>query len=112
MTKQAFKKIILIILDGFGLAPNGPGNAIALAGMPFLNSLIAQYPSFAIEASGLVVGLPWGKPGNSEVGPSAIGTGRVIIQDWARINADIKSGEFFKNPALLAASEHCKKHKS
>ncbi len=110
--KNAFKKIVLIILDGFGLAPASSQNPVSIAKMPFLNSLVATYKSFSVVASGLVVGLPWGKPGNSEVGHSAIGTGRVIIQDWARINADIKSGEFFKNKALLDAVAHVKKHKS
>lgn len=108
----SFKKIVLIIIDGFGLAQAGETNPVTLAKMPFLNSLIAQYPSFNIVASGLVVGLPWGKPGNSEVGHSAIGTGRIVIQDWARINADIKSGAFYQNPAFLAAAEHVKKHNS
>ncbi len=106
------KKVFLIILDGFGLAPASDSNPVTMAKMPYLNSLIAQYPSFAVEASGLVVGLPWGKPGNSEVGHSAIGTGRVIIQDWARINTEIKSGVFFENPALQQAIAHCRTHNS
>ena len=107
-----FKKVFLIILDGFGLAAPSKDNPVTVAGMDFLNSLIAKYQSFSVVASGLVVGLPWGKPGNSEVGHSAIGTGRVIVQDWARINADIKSGEFYKNPSLLQAIAHCKKNHS
>src|SRR3989344_2236867 len=104
----SFKKVFLIILDGFGLAPPGPGNPISAKTMPYLNSLMESYAAFNVLASGLVVGLPWGKPGNSEVGHSAIGTGRIIIQDWARINADIISGEFFKNKALTDAAEHCR----
>lgn len=110
--KHAFKKVILIILDGFGLAAAGPQNPISIAGMAFLNSLIDRYPSFNIISSGLVVGLPWGKPGNSEVGHSAIGTGRVVVQDWARINGEIVSGNFFSNAAFLQAVEHCRKHNS
>lgn len=110
--KHSFKKIVLIILDGFGLAPVVENNPVSMAKMDFLNSLLSTYQSLNVVASGLVVGLPWGKPGNSEVGHSAIGTGRVIIQDWARINADIKSAEFFKNPALLSAIEHCRKNNS
>lgn len=105
--KYAFKKVFLVILDGFGLAAPGDQNPVTRAGMPFLNSLIARYRAYSIVASGLVVGLPWGKPGNSEVGHSAIGTGRVIIQDWARINAEIKSGAFYQNPALVQAIEYC-----
>jgi len=107
-----FNKAFLIILDGFGLAAQEPGNAILAAEMPYLNSLIAKYPTLSVAASGLVVGLPWGQPGNSEVGHSAIGTGRIVIQDLAHINGEIRSGDFFKNPALLEAIEHAKKHSS
>lgn len=107
-----FKKVFLIVLDGFGLADPGPGNAILQAGMPYLDSLIAEYPSMSIAAAGLVVGLPWGQPGNSEVGHAAIGTGRIIIQDLAHINHEIRTGEFFKNPAFMAAAAHCIKHNS
>ena len=96
-----FNKVFLIILDGFGLAGREPGNAILVAGMPYLDSLIGQYPAVSIAAAGLVVGLPWGQPGNSEVGHSAIGTGRIVIQDLAHINGEIRSGDFNKNPALL-----------
>ena len=108
--KHSFKKVFLIVLDGFGLALASDKNPVSLAGMSFLNSLITKFPAMSVVASGLVVGLPWGKPGNSEVGHSAIGTGRVIIQDWARINSDIKSGEFFKNKALFAAAQHAKEN--
>jgi 2,3-bisphosphoglycerate-independent phosphoglycerate mutase len=107
-----FNKVFLIILDGFGLAGREPGNAILEAGMPFMDSLIAQYPALPVAASGLVVGLPWGQPGNSEVGHSAIGTGRIVIQDLAHINGEIRSGDFYQNPALLEAVEHAKKHDS
>lgn len=107
-----FKKVFLIILDGLGLAQTDAGNAVAQANMPFVNTLLRQYQAFNIVASGLVVGLPWGKPGNSEVGHSAIGTGRIVIQDWARINAEIQNGDFFKNQAFLDAINHCKKNKS
>ena len=107
-----FKKVFLIILDGFGLAGPEPGNAILNAGAPFLESMMATYPSFAIDAAGLVVGLPWGQPGNSEVGHSAIGTGRIVIQDLAHINGEIRSGDFYKNPALMEAMKHAKTNKS
>lgn len=107
-----FKKVFLIVLDGFGLAGPEPGNAILQAGAPFLESLMATYPSFAVEAAGLVVGLPWGQPGNSEVGHSAIGTGRIVIQDLAHINGEIRSGDFYKNPAFLTAMKHAKTNKS
>lgn len=107
-----YKKVFLIILDGFGLAEKDPGNAILEAGMPYLESLISSYPALSVAAAGLVVGLPWGQPGNSEVGHSGIGTGRIIIQDLTRINGEIRSGDFFDNEALLKAVEHAKKNDS
>jgi 2,3-bisphosphoglycerate-independent phosphoglycerate mutase len=105
-------KLFLIILDGFGLAGREPGNAILRAGTPYLDSLVANYPSFSVAAAGLVVGLPWGQPGNSEVGHSAIGTGRIVIQDLAHINGEIRNGDFFKNQALLGAVDHAKTNDS
>jgi 2,3-bisphosphoglycerate-independent phosphoglycerate mutase len=109
---EPFRKAFLIVLDGLGLADPEKGNAITEAGMPYLNSLIAEYPAMSIAASGLVVGLPWGQPGNSEVGHAAIGTGRIIVQDLAHINHEIRTGDFFKNETLLATVEHCKKYSS
>jgi 2,3-bisphosphoglycerate-independent phosphoglycerate mutase len=107
-----FKKAFLIVLDGFGLVGKEPGNAIIKAGMPALESYIKQYPALAVAASGLVVGLPWGQPGNSEVGHSAIGTGRIVVQDLAHINGEIRSGEFYRNKAFLEAIGHTQKHSS
>ncbi len=107
-----YQKVFLIVLDGFGLAGKEPGNAILQAGMPYLDSLIARHPTVTIAAAGLVVGLPWGQQGSSEVGHSAIGTGRIVIQDLAHINGEIRSGDFYKNPALLEAVEHAKKYDS
>lgn len=112
LTMEPYKKIFLVILDGFGLAGREEGNAILKAKTPFLDSALKTYPAMPLEAAGLIVGLPWGQPGNSEVGHSAIGTGRVVIQDLARINGEIRSGDFFKNPALLEAVAHAKKHNS
>lgn len=111
MTK-VFKKVFLVILDGFGLDREGQGNAILQAGMPYMNSLVAEYPAMNVAASGLIVGLPWGEPGNSEVGHSAIGTGRIIIQDLAWINNAIRTEEFFQNQAFLEAAAHCKQNDS
>ncbi len=108
-----FNKVFLVILDGFGLAGREPaGNAILEQGMPYLESLVARYPSVSIAAAGLVVGLPWGQPGNSEVGHSALGTGRIVIQDLAHINGQIRTGDFYTNPAFLGAIEHVKKNDS
>lgn len=112
LLQMPVKKLFLIIVDGFGLAGPEPGNAILKAGMPYVDSLIAKYPALSVAAAGLVVGLPWGQPGNSEVGHSAIGTGRIVIQDLAHINGEIRRGNFYKNPALLEAVEHAKKNDS
>lgn len=109
---KVFKKVFLIVLDGFGLADADKGNAILQAGVPFMDSLIAAYPSMSLAASGLIVGLPWGQPGNSEVGHAAIGTGRIIIQDLAHINHDIRTEDFYANKVFLDVAEHCKKHDS
>lgn len=112
MTAHQFNKVFLIVLDGFGLSSETQGNSIHLAAMPELNRLVAGYPAMGLVASGLVVGLPWGQYGNSEVGHSAIGAGRVIVQDLARINTEILNGMFFANKAFMRAVAHCKKHDS
>jgi len=112
MTPPPFNKAFLIILDGFGLSSETQGNSIHLAAMPELNRMIAAYPAMGLVASGLVVGLPWGQYGNSEVGHSAIGAGRVIVQDLARISAEILNGMFFTNKAFMRAVAHCKKYDS
>lgn len=110
--KNNLSKVILIILDGFGLGPPGKGNPITRENMPFLESLVGSYKTTALAASGLIVGLDWGIYGNSEVGHSALGTGRVIIQSLSRINIEIKNGKFFKNKAFLAVLSHVKKNNS
>ena len=86
----------MIVLDGFGLAPRGPGNPITANNMPFLDNLITSYKSYSLVAAGLVVGLEWGVYGNSEVGHGAMGTGRVVVQSLARINAEIKDKKFLQ----------------
>ena len=83
------KKSVLLILDGYGLAPAGPGNAVTLADTPNLDGLFARYPTTRLSASGLDVGLPEGQMGNSEVGHTNIGAGRVVFQDLPRITRDI-----------------------
>ncbi len=112
MKKYDIYKVILIVLDGFGLAPRGPGNPITAKNMPFLDSLISSYRSYSLVAAGLVVGLEWGIYGNSEVGHGAMGTGRVVVQSLARINSEIKDRKFFKNEAFLKVLEHAKKNSS
>ena len=100
----------LIIMDGFGIAPaDRPGdNAIAAARKPNLDRIFAKNPCCRLSASGLDVGLPEGQMGNSEVGHTNIGAGRVVFQDLPRISLDIKEGGFFRNPAYVAAMDACK----
>jgi 2,3-bisphosphoglycerate-independent phosphoglycerate mutase len=97
--------VALVILDGWGLAPPGPGNAVELADTPVFDKLWAEYPHTTLEASGEAVGLPPGQMGNSEVGHLTIGSGRVLFQDLMRVNKSIEDGSFFENPALRGAFE-------
>jgi 2,3-bisphosphoglycerate-independent phosphoglycerate mutase len=94
-----------VILDGWGCAPPGPGNAVELARTPVFDRLWAAYPHTTLEASGEAVGLPPGQMGNSEVGHLTIGSGRVLFQDLMRVNKAIEDGTFFENPALAGAFE-------
>ena len=95
-------------MDGFGLGPKYPGNAVENTPKPHLENIFKECPGCRLSASGLDVGLPEGQMGNSEVGHTNIGAGRVVFQDLPHISRDIDSGEFFKNPAYLAAMEHCR----
>ena len=97
----------LIIMDGFALGEDIPGNAVRAAATPQLDYLFSQYPFCQLEASGLDVGLPDGQMGNSEVGHTNIGAGRVVFQDLPRISRAIEDGTFFENPAYLAAIQAC-----
>lgn len=99
--------ITLCILDGFGIAPPGPGNAIRAAYTPNIDGLNEKYPHTRLSASGLDVGLPAGQMGNSEVGHTNIGAGRVVFQDLPRITKAIEDGSFFQNPVLLEAMDAC-----
>jgi 2,3-bisphosphoglycerate-independent phosphoglycerate mutase len=92
-----------VILDGWGCAPPGPGNAIELAQTPVFDDLWRRYPHTTLSASGEAVGLPPGQMGNSEVGHLTIGAGRVVFQDLMRINRSIERGDFFDNGALVDA---------
>lgn len=100
--------VALIVIDGWGLGEKYPGNPIFKAKLPTIEKLDERYPCVAVQASGISVGLPWGEPGNSEVGHMSLGTGQVIYQNFPRITMAIQSGEFFKNPALLKAVDHAK----
>ena len=98
----------LIIMDGFALGDDIPGNAVRAANTPQLDYLFSQYPFCQLSASGLDVGLPEGQMGNSEVGHTNIGAGRVVFQDLPRISRAIEDGSFFENPAYLKAVKACK----
>ncbi len=103
MTKNENPVHILMILDGWGINDDTNGNAFAKADTPFLDRLLADFPNCRLTCSGLAVGLPEGTMGNSEVGHMNIGAGRVVPQDFVRINTAIEDGSFFKNPALSRA---------
>jgi 2,3-bisphosphoglycerate-independent phosphoglycerate mutase len=100
--------LALIILDGFGYSSVREGNAVALAQMPFYDEVREKYPQALIEASGTCVGLPAGIMGNSEVGHLNMGAGRVIMTDVRRIEYSIETGEFFSNPAFVAAMDNAR----
>ena len=106
------KPVALIIMDGFGKSEENTPNAITAANTPNLDKLFAENPITYIGASGLDVGLPDGQMGNSEVGHTNIGAGRVVYQMLVKISKDIQDGEFFKNPALLHSVENCKANNS
>ena len=96
--------VILIILDGFGIAPDSQGNAIALAKTPVTDRLWREVPHTRLSASGEDVGLPAGQMGNSEVGHTNIGAGRVVYQELSRITRAAQNGELEQNPALRQGS--------
>ena len=101
------KPVALIIMDGFGHNPSDYGNAIHAAKKPNLDKFM-QGPNTLIGASGLDVGLPDGQMGNSEVGHTNIGAGRIVYQMLVKITKDIEDGKFFENPAISAAIDACK----
>jgi 2,3-bisphosphoglycerate-independent phosphoglycerate mutase len=104
------KKVLLMILDGWGIATKKAVSAIDQAKTPFINSLYNQYPHSKLEASGLAVGLPAGQMGNSEVGHMNIGAGRVVYQDLVRVNKAVEEKELDKNEVLLDAFNYAKKN--
>jgi 2,3-bisphosphoglycerate-independent phosphoglycerate mutase len=106
------RPVVLIILDGWGIAPPGPGNAISKAAIPFMQHLSSYYPHGLLDASGEAVGLPKGEAGNTETGHLNIGAGFIVYQDLPRINLAIADGSFFKNFAFHAAIDHARKYES
>ncbi len=101
--RPSHRPVVLVILDGFGCRPDAPDNAITRADAPRWRDLLARYPHTTIDASELRVGLPAGQMGNSEVGHLNMGAGRVVYQDFTRIDVAIRDGDFARNPVLLEA---------
>src|SRR5882757_481069 len=97
------KKVILVIMDGWGLGRQKSSDAIQHARVPFVSSLYKQYPNTTLVTCGEAVGLPDGQMGNSEVGHLNLGAGRVVYQELQRINVAVRDGSFGHNPVLLAA---------
>jgi 2,3-bisphosphoglycerate-independent phosphoglycerate mutase len=112
MKKYKNIPLVLLILDGWGIAPEAPGNAITQAKTPNMDKYIATFPSMTLSAAGKYVGLADGDKGNSEIGHLNIGLGRLSSSFLMRINKSIKTGDFFDNQAFLNAIEHAKKNKS
>ena len=106
------KLTMLMILDGYGINEAEEGNAVKIANTPNLTDIMLQNPSTIIHTSGLDVGLPEGQMGNSEVGHTNIGAGRIIYQDFTKITKSIEDGDFFSNTAIAQAIENCKKNNS
>src|ERR1700733_9173115 len=94
---------VLVVLDGWGLAPDGPGNAVSLADTPVFDELWSAYPHAQLIASGRAVGLPDGQMGNSEVGHMNLGAGAVVMQDLTRIDAAVADGSLEQNEVLRSA---------
>ena len=104
------KPVMLMILDGFGIAEKSEGNAVALANKPNFDRLVKEYPNTQLQASGMAVGLPEGQMGNSEVGHLNIGAGRIVYQELTRITKAIEDGDFFENEALMKAMKNAKEN--
>ena len=98
-----YRPVVLCVLDGWGIGPAGPGNAVSLAKTPRLDALFKKYPDARLDASGRAVGLPDGVMGNSEVGHLTMGAGYIQYQEFVRINDAIADGSFYRNEALVAA---------
>lgn len=112
MNYSRTKYVCLVILDGWGLASPGPGNAVSLANTPNINKFWASFPHSQLLAAGEAVGLPRGEAGNTETGHLNIGAGRIVYQDLQRINTAIADGSFFQDPVFLGAVKHIQAHHS
>ncbi|MFZ2153603.1 MAG: 2,3-bisphosphoglycerate-independent phosphoglycerate mutase [Candidatus Moraniibacteriota bacterium] len=107
-----YKPIVLIILDGWGISSNTEGNAIRKANLPTIDKINKNYPLLALQASGISAGIPWGEPGNSEVGHTILGSGKIIYQNLPKITLSIQDRSFFNNPAMLKGMNNVRENKS
>jgi 2,3-bisphosphoglycerate-independent phosphoglycerate mutase len=112
MSNNVSKFVVLVILDGWGVAPPGAGNPLPKANLPNMHSFEAAYPHTQLVASGDAVGLPKGEAGNTETGHLNLGAGRIVYQDLLRIDLSVADGSFFKNRVLLEAIGHAKQNNS
>lgn len=112
MATLSNRPIALLILDGFGVNESEAGNAVKAASTPNLDRYNAEFPHTLIKTSGMDVGLPKGQMGNSEVGHTNIGAGRIVYQELTRITKSVEDGDFYTNPALQAAITNCQAHDS
>ncbi len=112
MDENSSNFVILVVLDGWGIAAPGPGNAISRSETPNMNKFTASYPHTQLQASGESVGLPRGEVGNTETGHLNLGAGRIVYQDLQRINMSIADGSFYQNQVLIGAIAHAKTNNS
>jgi 2,3-bisphosphoglycerate-independent phosphoglycerate mutase len=103
------KKVLLMILDGWGMSPDPKISAIEQANTPFIDSLYQNYPHATLKTYGMHVGLPDGQMGNSEVGHMNLGAGRIVYQDFAKINKAVAEGSFAQNEVLQSALDYANK---
>jgi 2,3-bisphosphoglycerate-independent phosphoglycerate mutase len=108
MDQEPSKFVMLVVLDGWGVAAKNPGNAIELAQTPNMSRFYASYPHTQLSASGESVGLPHGEAGNTETGHLNLGAGRIVYQDLQRINMSIADGTFYQNQVLIGAIDHAR----
>ncbi|MCK4592468.1 2,3-bisphosphoglycerate-independent phosphoglycerate mutase [Candidatus Parcubacteria bacterium] len=106
------KKVILTILDGWGISEERNGNAIANASTPNMDTFTSFYPGTILQASGMAVGLPWGEMGNSEVGHMILGAGKILYQNLPKVSLSIQDGSFFENKVLIETVNHAIKNNS
>jgi 2,3-bisphosphoglycerate-independent phosphoglycerate mutase len=109
---KELRPVVLIVMDGWGIAQAGPGNAVSLAKTPNIEMFRNAYPGTLLIASGEAVGLPRGEDGNSETGHMNMGAGQIVYQDLPRINMAIADGSFYKNEAFLEVAKHVKRQNS